>query len=200
MSSSIIAKRRAANREKMRAQRSSGTASGAPKLHSVPSSQCASLYLRRPAENKASPSPLLRGDGARLNPWDDLVWKPGKLLGGEADSRVWKARLYPLDKDPFVYSLHWAYAVYLTAHPDPAKIGWYAIAKGRDPLNATKFEYGPCETADRAKHVTAEWLEDRRVHLALVDGEDELGRLTQGAFLSIICGAPGAAASVARGM
>jgi hypothetical protein len=158
------------------------------------------MYLRRPAENKVSPSPVLLGDGARLNPWEDLVWTPGKMLGGEADSRVWKARLYPADKDPFVYSLHWAYAVHLTDHRDPAKIGWYAIVKGRDPLNLTKFEYGPCESAARAKHVIAEWLEDRRVNLALVDGDDELGRLTQGAFLSIICGAPLEAASVARGM
>jgi len=152
-------------------------------------------------------SPILLGDGARLNPWEHLVWTPGKLLGsrlgdsgGDSDPRVWKARLYPLEKDPFVYSLHWAYAVHLTDHRDPTKIGWYAIVKGRDPLNATKFEYGPCETADRAKHVIAEWLEDRRVNLALVDGEDELGRLTQGAFLSIISGAPNGAASVARGM
>jgi hypothetical protein len=114
--------------------------------------------------------------------------------------RMWKARLYPLDKDPFVYSLHWAYAVHLTAHRDPAKIGWYAIVKGRDPLNLTKFEYGPCESAARAKHVIVEWLEDRKVHLGLVDGESELGRLTQGAFLSIISGAPNGASSVARGM
>jgi hypothetical protein len=142
----------------------------------------------------------LLGDGARLNPFHGLEWTQGKLLGGDHDSRVWKARLYPLDKDPFVYSLHWAYAVHLTAHRDTSKIGWYAIVKGREPLNATKFEYGPCETADRAKHVIAEWLEDRRVHLTLVDGNDELGKLTQGAFLSIICGAPNGAASVARGM
>jgi hypothetical protein len=191
--SSIIAKRREANREKVQAQRAS-------KRRSVPSPQCAPMYLRRPAENKVSPSPVLLGDGARLNPWEDLVWTPGKMLGGEADSRVWKARLYPLDKDPFVYSLHWAYAVHLTDHRDPAKIGWYGIVKGRDPLNLTKFEYGPCESAARAKHVIAEWLEDRRVNLALVDGDDELGRLTQGAFLAIICGAPLEAASVARGM
>jgi hypothetical protein len=92
--SSIIAKRREANREKVQAQRAS-------KRRSVPSSQCAPLYLRRPAENKVSPSPILLGDGARLNPWEDLVWTPGKLLGGEHDSRVWKARLYPADKDPF---------------------------------------------------------------------------------------------------
>ena len=186
---SIIAKRRELARENKRAQR-----------HMVPSSQCAPLYLRRPAENKASPSPILLGNGARLNPWQDLQWTPGKLLGGDHDPRVWKARLYPLEKDPFVYSLHWAYAVHLTDHRDPTKIGWYAIVKGPDPLNATKFEYGPCETADRAKHVIAEWLEDRRVHLTLVDGNDELGKLTQGAFLSIICGAPNGAASVARGM
>jgi hypothetical protein len=51
-----------------------------------------------------------------------------------------------------------------------------------------------------AQHVIAEWLEDRRIHLALVDGDDELGRLIQGAFLSIICRAPNGAASVARGM
>jgi hypothetical protein len=191
--SSIIAKRREANREKVQAQRAS-------KRRSVPSSQCAPLYLRRPAENKVSPSPILRGDGARLNPWEDLVWTPGRLLGGEHDSRVWKARLYPADKDPFVYSLHWAYVVHLTAHRDPERIGWYAIVKGRDPLNLTKFEYGPCESAARAKHVIAEWLEDRRVNLALADGDDELGRLTQGAFLAILCGAPLGAASVARGM
>jgi hypothetical protein len=186
---SIIAKRRELARENKRAQR-----------HMVPSSQCAPLSTRRPAENKASPSPILLGDGARLNPFHGLEWTQGKLLGGDHDSRVWKARLYPLDKDPFVYSLHWAYAVHLTAHRDTSKIGWYAIVKGREPLNATKFEYGPCETADRAKHVIAEWLEDRRVHLTLVDGNDELGKLTQGAFLSIICGAPNGAASVARGM
>jgi hypothetical protein len=163
-------------------------------------STCAPVYLRRPAENKVSPSPVLREDGTRLNPWQDLTWTPGKMLGGEPDPRVWKARLYPLDKDPFVYSLHWAYAVHLTDHRDPAKIGWYAIVKGRDPLNATKFEYGPCESAARAKHVISEWLEDRKVHLTLVDGEGELGRLTQGAFLAVISGAPSGAASVARGM
>jgi hypothetical protein len=190
---SIIARKRAQTRDRQNAHR-------AVERHSVPSSQCAPLSHRRPAENKGSPSPLLRGDGARLNPWEDLVWKPGKLLGGEADSRVWMARLYPLDKDPFVYTLQWACAVHLTNHRDPAKIGWYAIVKGRDPLNATKFEYGPCESAARAKHVIAEWLEDRKVHLGLVDAEDELGRLTQGAFLSIISGAPSGAASVARGM
>jgi hypothetical protein len=190
---SALARRRAANREKMRAQRDT-------RRHSVPSSQCAPLYLRRPAENKASPSPILRGDGERLNPFRDLEWTQGKHLGGDPDLRMWKARLYPADKDPFVHSLHWAYAVHLTAHRDPEKVGWYAIVKGRDPLNLTKFEYGPCDSAARAKHVIAEWLEDRKVHLELGDGEDELGRLTQGAFLSIISGAPNGAASVARGM
>jgi hypothetical protein len=70
----------------------------------------------------------------------------------------------------------------------------------RRKSNLTKFEYGPCESADRAKYVIAEWLEDRRVNLSLADGDDELGRLTQGAFLTIISGAPSGAASVARGL
>jgi hypothetical protein len=190
---SIIAKRRAANSEKVRSQRAS-------KRRSVPSPQCAPLYPRRPAENKASPSALLREDGTRINPWSDLDWTPAKMIGGDSDTRVWMARLYPADKDPFTYSNQWAYAVHLTAHRDPAKIGWYAIVRGREALNRTKFEYGPCETAARAKHVIAEWIEDRRINLTLADGESELGRLTQGAFLSIICSAPNGAASVARGM
>jgi hypothetical protein len=196
--SSIITQRREAAREKKRTQRLQPSQRG--QAHRATTVSCPTMSPRRPAENKASPSPILLGDGARLNPWEDLVWTQGKALGGDQDTRGWKARLYPLDKDPFVYSLQWAYAVHLTAHRDPAKIGWYAIVKGRDPLNATKFEYGPCETADRAKHVIAEWLEDRRVNLALVDGDDELGRLTQGAFLAIICSSPNGAASVARGM
>jgi hypothetical protein len=196
--SSIITKRREAASDKKRTQRLQPSQRG--QAHRATQLPCPNMSLRRPAENKASPSPLLREDGTRINPWSDLDWTPGKLLGGDLFPLVWKARLYPLDKDPFVYSLQWAYAVHLTGHRDPAKIGWYAIVKGRDPLNATKFEYGPCETADRAKHVIAEWLEDRQVNLALADGEAELGRLTQGAFLSIICSAPSGAASVARGM
>jgi hypothetical protein len=193
---SIITKRREAARVKKASQR----LAGAPRRHRVSPSQCAPASPRRAAENKVSPSPILLVDGARLNPWQDLVWTPGKLLGsGDADSRVWRARLYPADKDPFVYSLHWAFAVHLTAHRDPAKVGWYAIVKGRDPLNVTKFEYGPCESAARAKHVIAEWLEDRRIHPTLTD-DDGQGRLVQGAFLNIVCSAPAWAASVARGM
>jgi hypothetical protein len=190
---SIIARKRAQASDRQSAHRD-------PKRHMASPQPCALLSRRRPAENKVSPSPILLGNGDRLNPWEDLVWTQGKALGGDPDMRMWKARLYPLDRDPFVHSLHWAYAVHLTHHRDPAKFGWYAIVKGRDPLNLTKFEYGPCESADRAKYVIAEWLEDRRVNLSLADGDDELGRLTQGAFLTIISGAPSGAASVARGL
>jgi hypothetical protein len=122
--SSIITQRREAARDKKRTQRLQPSERG--QAHRATQLPCPNMSLRRPAENKVSPSPILLGDGARLNPWSGLDWTPGKMLGGEADSRVWKARLYPLDKHPFVYSLHWAYAVHLTDHRDPAKIGWYA--------------------------------------------------------------------------
>jgi hypothetical protein len=113
---------------------------------------------------------------------------------------VWKARLHPAEKDPFTYTFHWAYAVHLTHHSDPLKVGWYGIVRGRDALNSAKFEFGPCETAERAKAVIADWLEDKRVFQSLADREDELGALTPGAFLAIVSGALSGAASVARGL
>ena len=189
----IIARKRAAAAARKAASR------GTSRRRAIPVPR-ASVSARNPAENKGSPRAIFVLDGDRQNPWSDLEWQPGKLLGGLPDPRVWKARLYPADKDQFLYSLHWAGALHLTDHADPGKTGWYALVKDRDHLDKTKFEYGPCEDAERAKAVIAEWLEDKRVSQSLGDGDDELGSLTPGAFLHIVSGAPSGAASVARGV